>query len=418
MNLHSARFSKHGAAPARAGTTVGLWRITILAAWVLLGALIVSLPIRAAGKGTLEGNPFRGRELLSSKLCVQCHSVWGHGGLVAPDMSSAVAGKNWLDLVGDFWNHTPRMIDAMADRGHQWPTLDQREMADLLSYLYYLRLFDEPGNPTRGSVAYTQHRCAACHTLGGKGGAGGGALDRFSAYPSSVVLVQAMWNAGPRMQKDQLGRGADIPTFTGDEMADIQAFIRTQGIRADRRVELLPLPDPVRGAGLFREKRCVACHGGRGRAGAPELETSALRMTVSEIGGVLWNHSYAMNDRMRAAGIPFPHFEGSEMADLISYLYFMSYVGGEGEPATGAVIFKERGCARCHEGTGPEAVDLSSSRVVLDPIALSAAMWNHAPEMHALMAEQAVAWPKLDPGDMVHLAAYLRRIAAPSGKGN
>jgi mono/diheme cytochrome c family protein len=374
--------------------------------------MLATYPGAASEEMSLEGDPFRGRKVLSEKLCTQCHSVWGHGGVLAPDMATAVAGKSWLDLVGDFWNHTPRMIDAMADQGHRWPTLDQTEMADLLSYLYYLRLFDQPGDPGRGAMAYSQHRCFSCHSLGGTGGTGGGPLDEFSAFPSSVMLAQAMWNAGPKMQRDQLGRGTEIPTFSQTQMADLQAHIRAKGLRSDRHVELMPLPDPSRGAAVFGNKRCIACHRAGGGGEGPGLRTSALSMTVSEIGGVLWNHSYAMNDRMRAVGIPFPQFVDSEMADLISYLYFLSFIGGEGDQVRGASVFKERGCAQCHEAAA-EAVDLSDSKVVADPIDLSAAMWNHAPEMHELMAERAVAWPKLDPGDMEDLAAYLRKLASP-----
>ena len=114
--------------------------------WV---AVLLTLPVVSAASPAeekLEGNPFRGRELLAEKLCSECHSVWGHGGVLGPDISVAVSGKSLLDLVGDFWNHTPRMIDAMTERGHSWPTLETEEMADLLSYLYYLRLFDEPGD--------------------------------------------------------------------------------------------------------------------------------------------------------------------------------------------------------------------------------------------------------------------------------
>ncbi|MFQ5876692.1 MAG: c-type cytochrome [Acidobacteriota bacterium] len=412
-DVRGARRPGPGAGRAAAGTALrrGASRAAAAAALSLLWVAAAT----AAGRQPLEGDPFRGRQLLSEKLCTRCHSVWGHGGVLGPEMSTAVAGKGWLDLVGDFWNHTPRMIDAMVARGHRWPTLDQGEMADLLSYLYYLRLFDEPGDPERGSAAYSQHRCADCHSLGGRGGSRGGPLDRFSAYPSSVALAQAMWNAGPVMQRDQLGRGTAIPTFSRDEMADIQAYVRAEAIRGDRRVELLPLPDPSRGAAVFKIKRCPTCHHPGGGGAGPDLRRSALNMTVSEIGGILWNHSYAMNDRMRALGIPFPHFERTEMADLIAYLYFLSFVSGEGDPDRGASLFRERGCATCHAGPEAEAMDLSGSELVADPIALSAAMWNHAPEMHELMAEKAVAWPKFDPGDMLHLTAYLRRIA-PSPK--
>lgn len=379
--------------------------------------LLLALPAGAAGVKTLQGDPFRGREVLAAKLCTQCHSVWGHGGVLGPDMSVAVARKGWLDLVGDFWNHTPRMIDAMAQRGHRWPTLDEHEMSDLLSYLYYLRLFDEPGDPDRGEVAYARLRCADCHSLAGRGGTQGGPLDRLSAYPSAVMLAQAMWNAGPKMQRAQVGRWTAISTFTGDEIAEIQAYIRAEGLRSDRRIELLRLPDPARGSEIFQAKRCVACHRPGGGGAGPDLATSALHHTVAEISGSLWNHSYAMNEWMQARGIPFPRFEGTEMADLISYLYFLGFVGGEGDPRRGGSLFESRGCAGCHAGTGAGTVDLSQSKVVADPIALSAAMWNHAPDMHALMAARAVAWPELDPGDMEDLAAYLRQLARPGRSG-
>lgn len=375
----------------------------------LLLMLTGTLALSAEGP-SLEGDPFRGRELLSEKLCVQCHSVWGQGGAVGPDLSTAVTDKKWLDVVGDFWNHTPRMIDAMGRRGYSWPRLDRTEMADLLTYLYYLRLFDEPGNATRGSTIYAQLGCASCHSLGSDRVARGLPLDAFSAYPSPVMLAQAMWNAGPAMQRDQLARGGGIPEFSGGEMADLQAHIRAQGLRTDRRVDLLPLPDPDRGSRVFVAKRCLDCH--RGRVGeGPNLDAASLHLTAAQISGILWNHSYAMHDRMRARGIPFPTFSGTEMADLIAYLHFLGFFAEAGDAARGEAVFAERGCSSCHGGAGQTAPDLAGNKVALDPVALSAAMWNHSPEMHRLMSEQSVAWPKFDAGDMEHLATYLRKLA-------
>ena len=133
-------------------------------------------------------------------------------------MSVAVAGKTFYELVGDFWNHTPRMIDEVSRRGYAWPSLDPQEMADALSYLYYVRLFDEPGNAVRGADTFARLQCDGCHTLGGRGGTVGGPHDRFGTYPSPAPLAQAMWNAGPRMQQEQLRRGSPIPQFTGHEM--------------------------------------------------------------------------------------------------------------------------------------------------------------------------------------------------------
>jgi cytochrome c2 len=386
-------------------TAHDVWRGVVFCG---LSALLMTSAAPATEGEALQGDPFRGRELLSDKLCTQCHSVWGYGGTIGPELSTAVAGKSWLDLVGDFWNHTPRMIDAMVDQGYPWPSLDQNEMADLLNYLYYLRVFDEPGDARRGEVAFSRLRCETCHSLGGSGGDSGGPLDQFSAYSSPVVLGQAMWNAGPAMQPAQLRRWKMLSIFTAGEIADIQAYIRANGFRSDRRIELLPLPDPTRGKSVFKEKRCDACHHPAGGE-APDLTESTLNLTVSEISGKLWNHSYAMSDWMRGRGIPFPRFEGTEMADLISYLYFLGFVGRGGNAERGSAVFDEKGCMRCHAGADALAIDLSQSEVVHDSIALSAAMWNHAPEMHELMAEQAVAWPKFEAGDMEDLATYLRR---------
>ena len=198
-----------------------------------------------AADGELEGDPFRGRTLFVEKHCVQCHSVWGHGGTLGPEIVRVVAKKSLPTLAGSFWNHTPRMIEEMTERGYGWPVIDRTEMADILSYLYYVRLFDDPGDPDRGEAYYTSLRCEFCHALGGRGGDVAPALDRFAAYSSSVPLAQAMWNLGPEMQRSQMDTNTPIPEFIGDEMVDIQAHIRERGIRPDKeRLQLPAAPRP------------------------------------------------------------------------------------------------------------------------------------------------------------------------------
>jgi cytochrome c2 len=388
-------------------------RTTLSLAFLALVAAV--LPCLAA-EGGLEGNPFRGRTLFVKKRCVQCHSVWGHGGKVGPEIVGVVAHKSLPTLAGSFWNHTPRMIEEMTASGHTWPTLDRSEMADVLSYLYYVRLFDEPGDPERGETFYRSLRCAACHAVGGRGGDSAPALDAFATYGSPVPLARAMWNSGPAMQESQLRSGASIPEFVGTEIVDIQAYIRARGVRAEgERPRLLPLPDPLRGEKTYRSKGCASCHEtGRGRA--PELGDAALRMTVAQIGGVLWNHSYAMNDLMQRDGTAFPVFREGELADVISFLYFMGYRGRPGSAARGAELFAAKGCGVCHEaeaGRGPDLVDLHADD---DAVGLSAAMWNHAPEMHEVMAEYGVPWPKFEEGEMDQVVAFLQDAARRGGR--
>jgi cytochrome c2 len=376
-------------------------------------AAVVVATLAAGAALAQEGNPFLGRQRFEEKRCTECHSVWGHGGRLGPEMSVAVAGKTFYELVGDFWNHTPQMIDRGSRLGEPWPTLDPAQMADILSYLYYLRLFDEPGDAARGAQAYARLQCVSCHSLGSRGGNVGGALDRFSAYTSSTALAQAMWNAGPRMQQAQVRTGTPIPQFSGHDMADIQAFIRAEGQRPGREVILEPLPSPARGAAVYRDKGCGACHDGAARS-APDLARSTLSMTASEITGLLWDHSYAMGARMGARGIRFPQFTGTEMADLIADLYFLGYVGQEGNPKTGAAVFDGKGCASCHKDGGG-APSLAGLARRTDRAGLASAMWNHAPARHKTMAVRTSFWPKFEPGEMKNLAAYLEALAHGAG---
>ena len=385
-------------------------RVLVIAAATWAAAFATT--VGGANLENPEGNPFLGREVFSSKGCVRCHSIWGQGGSLGPDITVAVGGKSWDELVGAFWNHTPRMIDEVNRRGYAWPSLAVGEMADLLSYLYYLRLFDEPGSATRGADTFARLHCQDCHTLGGRGGRIGGPLDALSAFASPVLLAQAMWNAGPRMQQEQLRRGSAIPQFTGHEMADLQAYIRVEGRRGGREVTLQPLPNPGRGESVYRSRRCGVCHDGGGRG--PDLARAALSKTASEIAGLLWNHSYAMGALRRARGVSFPRFSGSDMSDLLAYLYFRGYQGHAGSARSGETVFKKKGCAACHGSGVAGAPDLATVLRRIDRPGLAAAMWNHAPQMHRLMAEKAPFWPKFEPGEMRDLVAYLRQLKAPT----
>jgi cytochrome c551/c552 len=378
-----------------------------LAGLAVLAVGCLAIGMLAGDNPFLEGNPFRGRELFDQKRCTSCHAVWGHGGTLGPEISVAVAGKNFYELVGDFWNHTPQMIDEGARLGHAWPTLDPTDMADLLSYLYYLRLFDQPGSAERGAEVYARLQCGSCHTLGGRGASSASTLDRFSVFPSLTPLAQAMWNAGPRMRQEQLRQGITIPHLSGADLADLQAHIRNDGQRRGREIILQPLPNPARGAAVYRAKRCGACHDGA-KPLAPDLSRSSLSRTASEITGLLWNHSYAMGAQMEAMGVPFPRFTDSEMSDLISHLYFLGYVGQEGNPQTGATLFESKGCAACHRDGRGGAPNLEKVVQRTDRAGLASAIWNHAPQMHRSMAERGAFWPKFEPGEMRNLVAYLR----------
>lgn len=393
----------------------GVRRLAVSAA--LLGAVLSGAAAQAQTAARFGGTPAVGRRLFAEKGCLRCHSIWGNGGTLGPDFAVVGAGRSMQQLAGEFWNHTPRMIETVRAQAIAWPKLTEAELADIISYVYYVKLFDEPGDPELGERWFALKRCAECHAVGGSGGRVGPALDPYARYIAPVMLAEGMWNHGPTMQGRQTAVGIPIPTFQGREMADIQAYIRRVSTLRHREVSFLQAPDPANGERLFGAKGCVRCHGpaGQGSEFGPDLWTATVRLSVSEIAGVLWNHSFQMSAVMRARGFAFPRFEGSEMADVIAFLYYLRFSEAGGDVRAGKRLFVTKACAGCHapsEGTavGP---DLSQSAATRTALGLATAMWNHAPAMFDVAQSRQVEWPRFEGDEMRNLAAYLRQLSRP-----
>lgn len=80
------------------------------------------------------------------------------------------------------------------------------------------------------------------------------------------------------------------------------------------------------GRELFVSKGCAMCHTYEGRGGtdAPPLDFMRGKLTANDIAnmsGVIWNHLPAMKAAFDEEGIPYPEFEGNQMASLVAYLH-------------------------------------------------------------------------------------------------
>ena len=80
-------------------------------------------------------------------------------------------------------------------------------------------------------------------------------------------------------------------------------------------------------------------------------------------------------------------------------------------------MFRDRSCNDCHsadvtsrEDAGSPGPDHSGTNATASASSMVAAMWNHAPQMHEVMAEQGVSWPKFEEGDLEDIVAFLRRL--------
>ncbi len=310
-------------------------------------------------------------------------------------------------FVAAMWNHAPRMWErTQAERG-AYSVLRNEEMAHLFAYLYAAQYIDAPGDPKQGQALFQTKGCARCHA--GERPGPGTAPNRsaLANLGTPFAWVRAMWN-----HEITSGPGEERPTFEGQEMSDLLAYVRSEGAASKEEAELLRA-DPDRGRVLFRAKSCAACHSVKDEAGrkGPELGPGReLPSTVAQLAGSMWNHSPAMWRAMEEEGLRRPRFDDLEMADLVAFLYSFRYVEPGGSGRVGEALFAGRGCGRCH---GPRAQGSSLAPSLrgrgknFTSVALAAALWRHGPEMYEKARSLGLAWPALAASDVGDLMTFL-----------
>ncbi len=396
----------------------------LVAALALAGVVRAEMPRTVALGLTLPDEPTAGAKLFVRKACVRCHSLGGDEVRMGPDLGRIHFPGTALDLAGSFWNHAPVMGEKMRDLKIPQPTLDSHEMADLLAFLtayrYYLTQVGGPANPATGRKVFEQKGCVRCHGAERSFDKPGPNLAAYRGRFSAIVLAQVMWNHGSEMARVMRRSGVPWPNFSGSEMGDLLAYLQAgNGGDAAERVYFEP-GSPRRGKDLFASKLCVRCHSiaGVGGHGGPDLGGRGREMlgSVAAMAGLMWNHSQGMEAEFQRRGLTRVTFSGQEMADIIAYLYFVNYANVQAVPVRGAEIFQAK-CGACHAvagetrtGPGP---DLTTIPQLDDPIAIFAAMWNHASRMEQELRQQGRAWPRLAPGEAADLAAFLVSRRSP-----
>lgn len=374
--------------------------------------------------GALSGNLLQGRSVFVEKGCVKCHSVWGVGGKLGPDLTRVGMGRSYLQMAGLLWGHSPKMVELMEERGIKRPTFTPEDMRSLFSYLYYLNYFSGTGDAVAGRKSFVEKGCVKCHKVGDAGKPGGYALDVYRQYASPLYLAQEMWNHGPRMAAMMKAAGAGDTSLQGKEIADLAAFISGQAYGDAAGPKFMKPGNPAAGESLFAGKGCVKCHSIYDRGGkvGPDLSRRDLFKSANEIAAAMWSHGPVMWSKMAQTGIQQPKFKDNEMADVIAFLYFVRYTDRSGDPATGERLFAQKGCAECHSLTGGESIgpNLAASHKLVSPFSITSAMWNHADVMEKFVQLKRMSWPRFEGQEMRDLIEYLRSVnvltAGRSGK--
>ncbi len=360
-------------------------------------------------------DPLAGSRVFGAKGCAKCHAVNGSGGGVGPDLGRVPRARSFYDLATAMWNHLPRMAERMAEQGIASPQLSTREAGDLIAFLYTLSYFDAPGDPQAGRRIFSDKRCIGCHQAHGTGGVVGPDLAFLGQFATPIFVAAAMWNHGPQMTQAMNVGGIARPTFTGNELRDLIAYLAPNSA-GPTEGPLYTLPGRAdTGRVLFKEKRCTDCHGARGEGGrvGPDLLDRGAHKTLIEFAAAMWNKAPAMTAAMKPQGMAMPQLRPEEMADIVAYLYSVRYFAEPGRRPNGWTVVTSKGCLRCHAMPGERgktASDLSHTRTLESPAAAVAALWNHLVLMPRDGAAVKARWPQFGPGEMADLATFLQSV--------
>ena len=94
---------------------------------------------------------------------------------------------------------------------------------------------DAFGDPAQGATLFESKGCADCHSYAGKGGEDAPPLDFMSGHLSAREVANMsgrIWNHLPAMLGHFEEEGIPVPTFQDDEMADLIAYLHSEGTGA------------------------------------------------------------------------------------------------------------------------------------------------------------------------------------------
>lgn len=269
------------------------------------------------------GDPVKGKQLFQQKHCADCHSLSGEPGKIGPDLSRLEGDPIiWAQRM---WNHRRAMLAVMKEKDIPWPTFQNQEMVDLLTYITRTGAANHkdeieesellPADPRNGRKLFQEKACRSCHAINGDGGKVGPDLGRQHVAPPSITqFAGLMWNHSPAMLARMDNQTLARTEFAKREMADLIAYLYVV-----RYME--PMGRVDWGRDVFREKYCANCHGRHGKEGkdGPDL-TRSKEYAFADMAHVATTHGPEMYRRMQEKNISWPKLDEQELVDLLAYL--------------------------------------------------------------------------------------------------
>jgi cytochrome c2 len=266
----------------------------------------------------------KGSRLFTVKNCAQCHAVSGTGGSLGPALDRIKRSNSPILMAAALWNHGVQVAETMAARGIAWPNFQGTEVADLVAYIVTAAQAQGretgqvvPGIPDRGEKLFADKACATCHAVGaGKSPTPAPRLATQARHVSASEFAGLMSNHGTKVWAAMRQRGLPVPRLTGQEMADIAAYLYTAYYfeSAAGRAR--------RGRELIQKKGCLTCHAiyRKGGSSASDLAINNVVSTPAGQAAAMWNHARYMEIQGRRQSTTLPLLTGQELADMSAYL--------------------------------------------------------------------------------------------------
>ncbi len=180
----------------------------------------------------------------------------------------------------------------------------------------------------------------------------------------------------------------------------------------DQKNEQLPT-NPIVGRIIFEEKGCINCHAIDGFGGdiGPDLVREKYYGSFYDLAARLLNHAPQMAIRVDLLGQKWATLTSIETDQLISYLFYLRYLGEPGNVAKGQELIRSKGCVNCHS-IGNEGVEdgipLDQLTNFASPLYVAQVIWNHGPAMQEKILKMGFQRPTFNDKDIIHISAYLR----------
>jgi mono/diheme cytochrome c family protein len=358
-------------------------------------AMVSFLAAGSLHAAAVAADSARGAELFSTLSCIQCHSVNGKGGTVAPDLGRRIdRDLTPATLAATMWNHAPTMWAAMRERNIPAGDLDSQGAADLFAYFYSARFFEKPGDAGRGKHLFADNHCTVCHGLTEEMAPGVKPVGQWESTAQPMALVNAMWNHAATMRQEFAKRKLSWPDLTSQDLTDILVYLR--GLPVSRNaVARVEITSGANGQTLFESKGCAACHTGKNA-----LPSRLKGKTLTDIAVAMWDHE----PKMPAAPAP---LDLGEMREIVSYLWAGQFFEGQGNPTAGARVFTAKRCVTCHANATNGAPKIADMKRPFSAATMVSSLWHHGPAMLDQMKAKGIAWPRFEGSEMANLIAYL-----------